>query len=531
MSDNEHVVNNSTDSFFQISSQEDGIYLTVLPVPEDGVPPNETVVNTELTNQGITEWDEVAVKVALHEASGKAVKIAQLPEPEIRVFISKDKMEASLQIEMKSLKQSVSQELVMAEIAEKGIVFGIDADLVKKAIGQPGLDMVFARGRQPVHGSNAEIKDYVKTEKQGRPLEMENGRVDFKNLKLFTVVQKGDLLAEKIPATSGEPGSNVLGHPIPAKPGKDMPLPQGKNTEFVEPNQVVASIAGQVVIENKKISVIPIIEIKGDVDLSTGNIEFLGNVTVKGSVQQGFSVKAEGNVEIAGTVSGGIVEGKNVVIKTGIQGMHRGYIKAKENVVAQFIENAIVHAGNEVLVSEVILHSKVSAGKKIIVEGRRGMITGGFITAGEEIRAQTIGNQMAVPTELEVGVNPALREEHQQLKQELKKVEDNLDQTQKALTILKAMDQTRMTNDKREMMLKLTKAQFHLVGQLGTMRKRMEQIQNDFEEMRFGRVKVANMLHPGVKVVVGTLVKPIREPLSFTTLYAEDGEIKIGTFK
>ena len=180
---------------------------------------------------------------------------------------------------------------------------------------------------------------------------------------------------------------------------------------------------------------------------------------------------------------------------------------------------------------EVVLHSRLSAGKKVIVEGRRGLIAGGNIMAGEEIRAKLIGTQMATSTELEVGVNPQLREEYQNIKREIKKVEVSLEQTQKALSILRAMDQSSMPQDKREMLLKLTKAQFHLVGQVETMRNRMTDIELAFEEMKYGRIKAAEVIYPGVKLVIGTLVKPIREPMKFVSLYAEDGEIRIGTYK
>jgi uncharacterized protein (DUF342 family) len=248
-------------------------------------------------------------------------------------------------------------------------------------------------------------------------------------------------------------------------------------------------------------------------------------------VQQDFSVKAQGDVEVYGTVSGGIVEGKNVLIKMGIQGMHRGHIKANENVVAKFMENAIVYAGNDVIVSDVILHSHVNAAKKVIAEGKRGLITGGTISAGEEIRAQVIGTAMATATGLEVGVNPVLREEYQKLRLDLKNVDYSLEQTQKALTILRAINPSDLPPDKREMLLKLTKAQFNLVGQAENMRNRLAEIEKDLEDMKYGRIKVANNLYPGVKVLIGTLIKPIREPLKFVSLYAEDGEIKVGSFK
>jgi len=458
------------------------------------------------------------------------IKPEKVIEPDIRVLVSRDRMEAVLTITLPPGCRSFSMDEVLEKIQKNGIVFGVDQNRIKKAYDCPGFSVTCATGEPAVNGTNGSIRYQVNVENTGRPEEREDGSVDFKNLNLFTMVQPGDLLAERIPATPGTPGTDVLGNPCAAKPGKDILNPAGKNVQAVD-NTFVAAIAGQVLLANNKINVIPVIEIKEDVDVSTGNIEFIGDVIVRGSVQPGFEVKAEGNVEIHGTISGGTVEGRNVVIKMGIQGMHRGYIKAMENVVAKFIENATVHAGVDVMVSDVILNSRTSASKRVIVEGKRGLIVGGTVMAGEEIRAKVVGTHMATMTALEVGVNPMLREEYQQIRSEIKKVNINIEKTQKALTILKSMDQSSMSPDKREMLLKLTKAQFHLSGQGETMKKRIAVIEGEFAGMRDGRIKVLDTIYPGVKIVVGTLIKPISEVLKFTSLYAEDGEIKIGSFK
>ena len=315
------------------------------------------------------------------------------------------------------------------------------------------------------------------------------------------------------------------------RPGKDIPLPIGKNVEIRDELIVVASLSGQFNYANRKISVLPIIEIKGDVDLSTGNVNFVGGVIVRGSVAEGFSVKAGENVEVHGSVCGGVVEGQNVFIKMGVQGMHKGRVQAEKNVVAKFIENAQVVAGEEVIVSEAILHSKVSAGKRIIVDGKRGMVIGGTITAGEEIRSKSLGTHMATNTEVEVGVNPMLREEHQALKRDLRKQELSLDQTQKALALLRSRDLNSLPPEKRDIMLKMTKAQFQLTGQVESMRARMVEIELSLEEMRNGRVRVMDTVYPGVKIVLGNLVKFIREPEKFVSFYAEDGDIHKGAYK
>jgi uncharacterized protein (DUF342 family) len=190
-----------------------------------------------------------------------------------------------------------------------------------------------------------------------------------------------------------------------------------------------------------------------------------------------------------------------------------------------------VSAGKDVIVSDVVLHSKVSAGKRVIVEEKRGLIVGGQISAGEVITAKTIGAPSATGTDIEVGVNPALREEYQTARKEIKKLEFDLEQAQKALNILRAMNQSTMPPDKREMLLKLTKAQFHLMGQTETLRNRLAEIEIALEEMRYGHIKVADTIHPGVKLVIGTLVKPIRDAAKFANFYAEDGEIKTGSYK
>lgn len=522
---------------YSITINESGVYVTVHSSEEGTSSVRETAIFEQLNKREVTEFNRNDIIRIIREADGQPFKVAEKPvpvppsEPEIQISITRDRMEASLEIVLPPRCRPFVIDEVFEKIKASGIVFGLNEEAIKKAYASPKTSVVCASGQPPIHGTNAEIKHHISATGNSRPEEMEDGSVDFKNLKLFTTVQKGDLIAEKIPSTPGVTGTDVLGHPVVAKPGKDLVLPLGKNVQAIDTYKIVAEIAGQLVVTNNKINVMPIIEIQEDVDLSTGNIEFIGNVTVRGSVQPGFSVKADGNVEIYGTISGGIVEGKNVVIKMGIQGMHRGYVKAKENVVAKFIENATVHAGNEIIVSDVVLHSRITAGKKILVEGRRGLIAGGTIMAGEEIRAKVIGTQMSTSTELEVGVNPALREEYQHIRREMKKVEVSLEQTQKALSILRSMDQHTIPPDKREMLLKLTKAQFHLVGQVETMRTRMTVIEGEFEEMRAGRIKASDTIYPGVKVVVGTLVKPIRDTLKFVSLYAEDGEIKVGTFR
>ena len=85
----------------------------------------------------------------------------------------------------------------------------------------------------------------------------------------------------------------VLDQEIPAKSGKNVPLPQGRNTEISEDGtQLLASIAGSVEFTGRSFQVKPVLEISGNVDFSTGDLDFLGDINICGNVLSGFTVRA-----------------------------------------------------------------------------------------------------------------------------------------------------------------------------------------------------------------------------------------------
>jgi len=525
----------SRDGYYTIALSDAGVYLMVHPPEANGSPVKDSTIIIDLKNRDIDDYQYPLIIKTVREATGIPVKIAEAPRsagnPDIHVLVTRDRMEASLHIFLPQRCRPLLIEEVFEKIRQSGVVCNLDEDAIHKAFQRPGITVVCARGTPPKNGNDAKIKYFIDFATKGKPVEIEHGRVDFKNLNLFTTVKGDELIAEKLPPTPGISGLDVLGQIVHAKPGKDIPFPLGKNVLIKNNTQIVSALAGQLLLKNNKIHVIPIIEVNGDVDLSTGNIHFSGNVIIHGSVQPGFSVKAEGDVEITGTVSGGTIEGNNVKIRMGIQGMQQGYIRAAVDLSTHFIENATVFAGRDIFVSDVILHSHVSAARKIVVNERRGLIIGGEVSAGEEIQAKIAGTSTASSTDLQVGVNPLQREEYAHLRKNLKIKQANLDQTQKALAILKSFDQAALPPEKREMSLRLTKTNFQLMGQVDTMQNRIREIEQSFMEMRNGRIRVSDTVHPGVKIVVGTLVKPIRETIRYVTFYSEDGEIKSGPYQ
>ena len=477
----------------------------------------------------IIDIDVNAIKQAVEKVE-EPFRIAKEKPPSVEVKISDDKMTATAKLIGKVAPGKFPKETALQQLNAAGVTFGINANEVDKLIEQPGNGFIVAVGKEAVSGKDAEIKfAHDITEKRGTPKEIEGGRVDHKNLELFLAVLENEVIAEKIPATKAENGSTVIGTELRGKDGKDKRIKLGKNVKNEE-NLFIAKIAGQLVANNDKIDVLPILELKNDIDFSTGNISFPGSVVVRGNVQAGFEVKAQGSVLVHGNIYGGIVEGKSVEVKHGIQGATNSYVKAEEIVSAKFIENAVVYAGENIIVSDAILHSKISAGRKVLTVGSKGIISGGYVSAGDEINAKTIGTPMAPPTTIEVGVSPMLKEEYVRLRTEYNESSEKLDGVQKSLKLLKPTEQSVVPPNRLELYTKLIRNNFALMERTTEIKDRIIFIENEFEHLTNGRIKCSGSLYPGVKLVINNIIYPIRDVFEYSTFYVEDGEVKFSSY-
>lgn len=528
------------DGYSKIDYRPDGVTLAVIAPEGKGRPVTEKDVLEEVSLRQIGDVDAEAVRRAVGAADGQPVIIAppqeeRLQDGQVSASVSADRMSAYLTIIPPRGGRPVRREDAMAALAQAGVRFGIDEAAVTRAVdGGQCRDAQVARGLEAVDGRDAIIEYKFEADRDGgHPVVLADGRVDFYNLGLIQNVNKGQVLAVKHNSVQGTDGCTVLGEVLPARPGKDVPLPVGKNIEVLDDGlTMVAGVSGQVALQNNKINVHPVYEVKGDVDLSTGNIQFVGSVVIRGGVNSGFSVKAEGDIEVRGYVDCGDLEaGGSIVVRSGIQGRGKGSIRAGGDVSAKFIENANVVAGKAVLAGEAIMHSQVSAGERVAVNGKKGLLVGGVIRAGDEVSAKVIGSALATPTEIEVGVNPLLREELISVSSQLREFSTSLDKTVKALHVLKQLEEAGgLPPDKKEAQLKLTRARFHLLGQIETLTKRKEQLEFEFEQSQRGRVKAADIIHPGVKVTVGRATMLVRDEIRHATLYQADAEIKIGAY-
>lgn len=456
-----------------------------------------------------------------------------LPSRDLEVTVSPDQMEAYLQVIPSTPEREISLEEAMEALKAARVVFGIDEEAVRKAVtvlkGQPVL---VARGKPVVHGQDGQIVYHFSWEDHGHPKLREDGSVDYYDLNLVKNIRKDEVIATITLPTPGEPGINVHGQVLKPRQGKAAVFRRGKNVIMEENGQkAVAACNGHVILRSDgTVSVSPVFEVRGDVDFSTGNIDFLESVVVFGNVKSGFVVRAGGNVEVMHNVEGGsiLAEG-SVVVRGGIMGQGKGRVVAKESVQARFIENGEVYAGTSIIVSDAILNSEVNAGKSIVVEGKRGAIVGGVARAGEEITARTLGSHLTPPTHVEVGIKPGVRQAYKEINQELGVKEKSLEKTRQIINVLLHVEKTRgkLPNDKKETLDRLRAIEAQLLSEIEERKKRKQELEIELNTLRKSKIKVQGTIYPGVTVVIGQVTLHVNDPIQRSYLVEEDGDIRI----
>ena len=123
----------------------------------------------------------------------------------------------------------------------------------------------------------------------GRPrvTETEDGRVDHFAVKDIGNTTRGQLVARRIPATKGVAGKSIRGEEISATDGGEGTVSVGRGVESAlgNPNILCAAVDGQVKFVNNVLEVLALYEVEGDVDVSTGSIDFIGSSAVAASAR------------------------------------------------------------------------------------------------------------------------------------------------------------------------------------------------------------------------------------------------------
>lgn len=284
---------------------------------------------------------------------------------------------------------------LVAMLRQGGVRSGIRENNIAAALavvkgeGVPCRNQVVARGRLPVNGENARLRlDIVVGAQVGE--ELGDGQMDYRERNLFTEVEKGQLLATKIPATNGLAGVNVYGHQVPQQPGKDLLLKTGEDVTYDPASgELRAAVAGVIsAVSESLVKVTSKLTLPGDVDFQTGNVRSRDAIEIAGSVQPGFVVRAGGNVAIGGTVEGATIEcGGNVLVRGSVSG-EEALVQADGDVEVPVLAHGTIVCKGSVRIGREAYYAKIRSLGDITLVGEAQvlgceLLAGGSIVAGQ----------------------------------------------------------------------------------------------------------------------------------------------------
>lgn len=420
---------------------------------------------------------------------------------------------------------------IFNDLKHRGITYGIDEKAIDLFIAQRNYmeEFVIARGIEPVQGENAYIEYMFNTDLKARPTLLEDGSVDFFNLNIINHCNTGDLLARLHREIPGEFGYDVTGKKLKPADIRKMVLKFGRNVDISEDKtEIYAACSGHVSLVEGRVFVSDLMQVE-NVDPSTGNIEYEGNVQINGNVMTNFAVFAKGNVEVRGVVEGAeIVAGGNITIARGMNGMGRGKLKAGGNVVAQFIENSSVEAQGYVEAGS-IMHSTVLAGTEVHVNGKKGFISGGKVSAATLIDVRILGSDMGTDTVVEIGVSPTAKRRHRELGG---LIDANNKTINRAIPILEAARDKynsgiRLSEDQKDNIRGLSKVVRDKVSEIKSYTKELEDLSQIMSDEKNACVSVHDTVYPGTKIVISDVSKIIKDSMSYCRFIKDRGDVRV----
>ena len=475
-----------------------------------------------------TELKQPEQEQSSHEYSGPPVDAG------VRGYASKDNLQLTLLVSPpRNGGAHITLDALTEYLRQNQIIYGIDQEQLERIVRDRMYEtpVLAAQGVEVVDGVDGRLIEYFPREVVPSFQERIDGTIDFKEMNLVTNIEEEEVICEIIAPVEGKPGMTIYGVTVNPRKGLEPIVPGGDNTRITEDGTaLVAAVAGSLVFRKGKFCVDSVFVVEGNVDVSTGNIHFNGDVVVKGVVQEGYAVVSQGNVRVSGAVEGAsITAGGSITLEKGINGMGHGTLNAGGDISSKYIESCTICAGGNIT-AESIINCTLEADGNVIVSGQQGRIVGGKLTVFGSIQAVNIGSRSAVSTVITLGQTPRLMREKDHLESSLKELHRQNEEMAKNLAYLERADRLGQLNTEEK---RAKYNEIKLKTPMMAMREaRMKQKRDQMEEELL-RVRECTLrcktFYPPARISIGNAVTVIQDMHQNCRIYRNsEGEISVG---
>lgn len=472
------------------------------------------------------------------DESGKTLKFRKAKdEPEedtdrrqqFILDVSPDKMSATLMV-FDDDEKELNEDIIMTFLHENRIVYGIDEEAVSRIVSGEAYyeDVTIAKGTPAVHGIDGYFDYTFNPTPETKPIILEDGSVDYNMLGKIELVYKDQLLATYIPLKEGTDGQNIYGEVIKAKTPVDLKPLKVNNADY-DPStfEYYSVIEGKATVENGTLKVTPVFVVEDNLEAATGDLNFHGDVIVKGNVFSNVTIKTTGNITINGHVEiATLIAGKDILLKNGMQGSGVGKIKCGGNLMAKFLEQTIVNCDGNID-TNAILNCEVISGKKITVAGTRGAILGGSVYAAEEIEAYSLGNRVGVTTKIVVGLETDFKIAVTKVDEEIEKYSDKYDEASRSFNkVMKDMQTSKNPALSKEKMI-LMRDKITFQSKLNDLKNQKDFLLDIRERSVDGKVLIHGPVNIGTTVIINGVSESVTTTYKNVTFIKTPKELRV----
>lgn len=427
-----------------------------------------------------------------------------------KVILAEDRMAAFVRL---SHDADVSIQDLRDALARESITAGISPVALRQAVeGQRGVFHQVAWGKKPeaIGGTDGNGPVLVSrfAASQGVPpssfIAGPGFRLAWKKLRDRGAVSVGDVLAFVRNADRYPKALTVTGDQVPCIEFTSRWRP-GKNARISRDGTSVVSTRPGIPFQSEEgLGVLDHVSVEGDIDGSSGDVAFPGDLSIHGDVQSGFKVSATGSILIGGNLWGSATARGRIVVSGGISAPGE-VVESGAGISCRFCENSLLRSARDIEVAEAVIHSVVETEGSLTAMGGKGKIAGGMVRATLGVRVNVAGTPMGVPTVIEVGVSPRLRHEQARLERELEKVRADLKQANRE-------GGRRLTSTNDYDALRLLRMRRLWEDQESALSQRMESFSETLQHLPKGYFQAGHVL-AGVRLVMGTDVKEFTSSL------------------
>ena len=325
-----------------------------------------------------------------------------------------------------------------------------------------------------------------------KPVNLEaDGDTDIYSLGYVQNVIAGQLLAEIVSLRDAGPNPNlkyILSSPT---------LPVGDNTHIdpAYPNYLISNINGYVFYYRGRITVKGLLNVRQDISFHTGNIFFVGDMAVHGSVRSGFSVQAN-NVRIMGMVEGGVVRARrDLMVEGGARGGAGKHclLDIGGKLLTPYVEKVEVRAKSNIVIDKYCLYSTVYAGANLVIKEQMYGSTAHIF--GSAYIGKQLGNRAGIPTKVFMGYDPL------KLRQ-MERLEVAISELSQSITHLKAVA-GHLPPDTNETTKKLARQLEQREWLIERRSAILKILTHNEEHIHSCYLKVPGKIYPGVEICIG----------------------------